>query len=340
MPSKGAIVVQRVLLGAVAIGLIFSLFTIDRIIAQWALENSGFASPLLQRGSIIPLLFLIMLSRGVYELLRLLRAKGIRPIGVPAYVFTLALVALPWMGPAGYLGGSITDTEGLYWQLVGVFAAVVGVGAFCVLRNNPAGTIVDGASTLFIVLYLGFLASFGLQIRCGLSPSMSQGVWILLIVLLVTKSSDIGGFLIGSAIGRHKLIPTISPGKTVEGAIGGLIASGLVSVMFAWPGRYGVNVGQPPTRAFIIWNEMTTSYMHVFQGSFGNVVTKAFLFGVVLSFFSQVGDLFESCLKRDSGIKDSGAIMPHYGGVLDLVDSPLFTLPVAWFLLTRVWNVP
>ena len=53
-----------------------------------------------------------------------------------------------------------------------------------------------------------------------------------------------------------------------------------------------------------------------------------------------MGDLFESCFKRDAGIKDSGSVMPHYGGILDLVDSPLFALPVAWFLLTRVWNIP
>ncbi len=339
MQLKAAIVLQRVFFGAMAIAFLLSLFVIDRIIALWAAEHSGPTMELLRHGSIIPLTFLIVLARAVMELLSLLRAKGVRPFALSAYAFTLALVVLPWLGPAGYLGQSIVDSEGLYWQLIGVAAAVLAVGFSCVFRNGPAGAIQDGGSTLLLILYLGFLGSFGLQIRCGLSGTTYQGIWILLIVILVTKSSDIGGYLVGSAIGRHKLIPAISPGKTVEGAIGGLLASGLASVFFAWPGRFPIDANQSQ-RTLWIWTELTSSFGKVFPGGALGVVTRAFFFGVLLSVFSQIGDLFESCFKRDAGIKDSGSVMPHYGGILDLVDSPLFTLPVAWFLLTRVWNVP
>ena len=285
-------------------------------------------------------MFVIVLGLAVAEMIRLLRARGIRPFVVPAYVLTLALVLLPWLSPAGCLGESIADREGLYWSLAGGAATVLVVGLFCVFRNNPTGTLQDGSATLLLVFYLGFLGSFGLQLRCGLGSGTHQGAWLLLIVVLVTKCSDIGAYLVGSAIGRHKLIPAVSPGKTVEGAIGGLVASGLAAVLFAWPGRIPIETNQDPSRVLWIWSEMTTSFRNVFPGEGWTIIVKAFSFGTILSFFAQFGDLFESCFKRDAGIKDSGSVMPHYGGILDLVDSPLFALPVAWFLLTRVWNIP
>lgn len=340
MQSKIAVVIQRILFGAIAIAFLLALFISDQLIAQWATDRAGTGMELLRRGSVIPLMFLVVLGLGVAEMVRLLRARGVNPFVVPAYLLTLGLVVLPWLGPAGYLGESIADREGLYWSVAGVAAAVLLVGFFAVFRNNPNGTLLDGSATLLLVLYLGFLGSFGLQLRCGLNSATHQGVWLLLIMILVTKSSDIGGYLVGSAIGRHKLIPAISPGKSVEGAIGGLVGSGLAAVLFAWPGRLPVEANEYPGRAVWIWSEMTTSFRNVFPGEGWVIVGKAFLFGVVLSLFAQMGDLFESCFKRDAGIKDSGSVMPHYGGILDLVDSPLFALPVAWFLLTRVWNIP
>jgi phosphatidate cytidylyltransferase len=343
MESKIGVVIQRILFGIIAIAFLLCLFVGDHLVAQWATERSGSGMELLRRGSIIPLLFVIVLGLGTAEMIRLLRAGGIRPFVIPAYVLTLGLVVLPWLGPAGFLGDSIADTEGLYWSVWGVMAAALLVGFCCVFRNNPTGTLRDGSATLLLVLYLGFLGSFGLQLRCILcAPTQDhhQGVWLLLITVLVIKSSDIGAYLVGSAIGRHKLIPKVSPGKSVEGAIGGLVGSGLTALLFAWPGRLTVEANQEPSRALWIWNEMTYSFGHVFPGEGIVFVLKAFFFGVILSFFAQMGDLFESCFKRDAGIKDSGAVMPHYGGILDLVDSPLFALPVAWFLLTRVWNIP
>jgi phosphatidate cytidylyltransferase len=340
MHFKIGIVIQRIWFGAVAIAFLLALFVSDHLVAQWATERTGLGMDLLRRGSVIPLMFLIVLGLGVAEMVRLLRARGIRPFIIPSYVLTLGLVALPWLGPAGYLGDSIADLEGLYWQLLGAAVAILTIGTLCVLRNNPTGTIQDGGATLQTVMYLGFLGSFGLQLRCGPTSAQSHGVWVLLIAILVTKSSDIAGYLVGSCLGRHKLMPSVSPGKTVEGAIGGLLGSGLAAVLFAWPGRFPGAATQAPNRAWWLWNEMTCCFGNVFPGQGWSVVTKAFIFGAILSFFAQIGDLFESCFKRDAGIKDSGSVMPHYGGILDLVDSPLFSLPVAWFLLTRVWNIP
>jgi phosphatidate cytidylyltransferase len=343
MQGKAGIVIQRILFGAMAIAFLLALFMGDYAVAQWAFEQPHSSFELLRHGSIVPLAFFILIALGVAEMLRLLRARGLQPFAFPAYAGTLALLLIPWLAPAGYLGDSIPDREGLYWPLAVMAFSLLVIGACCVLRNNPKGTIQNGSGTMLIIVYLGFLSSFALQIRSNLSvPSQHhhQGVWLLINVILITKCSDIGGYLTGSALGRHKLIPAISPGKTVEGAIGGLIASGLVAVLFAWPGRIGGTVGDEPAAFLRFWSMATSSFGNAFPGEGWGVIGKAFCFGAILSFFAQIGDLFESCLKRDAAIKDSGAVMPHYGGVLDLVDSPLFTLPVAWFLLTRVWNVP
>jgi hypothetical protein len=192
MQAKIGIVIQRVWFGAVTIAFLLALFIGDHLVAQWATEQSGVGMELLRRGSVIPLMFLIMLGLGVAEMIRLLRAKDVRPFIIPSYVLTLGLVALPWLGPAGYLGTSIADLEGLYWQLLGVIVAILTIGTLCVLRNNPEGTIRDGGATLLTVMYLGFLGSFGLQLRCGSTSAQSHGVWVLLIAILITKSSDIG----------------------------------------------------------------------------------------------------------------------------------------------------
>jgi len=343
MQGKAGIVVQRIFFGVVAIAFLLALFAGDHAVAQWAIEQPYPALELLRHGSIIPVAFLIIIAMAVSEMLRLLRAKGFEPFPVPAYLLSLTMLALPWLTPAGILGDSIADREGLYWPMVVVAFSTLLVGACCVFRNNPDGTFRDGGATLLIILYVGFLSSFALQLRCGLTvPTREhhQGVWLLMIVLLVTKCSDIAAYLTGSALGRHKLIPAISPGKTVEGAIGGLLGSGLAAMLFAWPGRFGVEPDGSASRAWWLWNQVTCCFGNAFTGLGWTVAVKAFCFGLILSIFAQIGDLFESCLKRDAAIKDSGAVMPHYGGILDLVDSPLFSLPAAWLLLTRVWNVP
>jgi CDP-diglyceride synthetase len=112
-----------------------------------------------------------------------------------------------------------------------------------------------------------------------------------------------------------------------------------VSVLFASTGLLLANLPQG-SQAHGMLSEMTRAFGDAFTGTGPVSAGKAFLFGVLLSGTAQIGDLFESCVKRDAHIKDSGSVLPHYGGILDLVDSPLFALPVAWFLLTRVWNIP
>jgi phosphatidate cytidylyltransferase len=147
--------------------------------------------------------------------------------------------------------------------------------------------------------------------QIGLGPfdvPVAPGGVLLVFPLVVTWASDIGAFFVGRTVGGRKLIPSVSPGKTVSGAIGGLVASMLV----AW--------------AYARW-------VLVPVASLGFTPWGALAFGAAISVAAQVGDLFESLLKREGGVKDSSRIIPGHGGVLDRFDSLIFVLPVAYLLL-------
>ena len=157
---------------------------------------------------------------------------------------------------------------------------------------GTAGTVANCSASLFSVFYLGFLSSFVLGIR------VEFGLWPMLMAILVVKSSDIGAYTIGRLFGKHKFAPVISPGKTWEGLVGAAIFAIIVAMLFAR-----------------IADIMT--------------LPKAVLFGAVFAYLGQLGDLAESMIKRDAAEKDSAESVPGFGGVLDIIDSPLVTVPLA-----------
>jgi phosphatidate cytidylyltransferase len=164
-------------------------------------------------------------------------------------------------------------------------------------NNNAVKSI---ALTLFAVLYIAWFFSFLIKIRF-----LNEGHKLVAYLLLVAKAGDIGAYLIGSCFGRHKLIPRISPNKSLEGAFGGFLFSMFFAVL---------------TRNFL-------TYM-----SFSAAVFSGILIGV----FAQLGDLAESLLKRDYQVKDSSPFLPGLGGVLDVIDSVIFTAPVFYIYLKLV----
>lgn len=180
----------------------------------------------------------------------------------------------------------------------------------------------DIGVTVFAFSYVGGLATFLIAIEAltwnhtglGLSPTVptgapDDGVRALVWVLLSAKSADIFAYFTGKAIGRHKLAPHISPGKTIEGAIGGLIGSILVCCA-----------------------------LRPLMGSAGASLSWVWVvvFGAACSMACQAGDLIESRLKRRAGVKDSGELLPEFGGFLDMVDGLLFAAPVGYALLRIV----
>ena len=179
-----------------------------------------------------------------------------------------------------------------------------------VSRSNTAG-IIAISTTLFGLMYVPWLLNFIQKINFFPFPPGIEGTgkFYVLYFIIVTKFSDSGAYAVGSLIGRHKMIPRISPGKTWEGFAGAIVVSTLASVLFA----------------------------HFFQNRlFGMNWIHAVLLGIVLSVCAVVGDLIESLFKREAGVKDSGQLFPGIGGILDLLDSLLFNAPIMYLYLRHV----
>jgi phosphatidate cytidylyltransferase len=178
-------------------------------------------------------------------------------------------------------------------------------------RSNTAG-ILAISTTLFGLMYVPWLLNFLQKINFfhGLNDN---GKYYVLYFILVTKFSDTGAYSVGSLIGKHKMIPRISPGKTWEGFGGAIVVSTLASVLFA----------------------------HFFHDKLAGMnIVHAIILGVILSICAVVGDLIESLFKREAGVKDSGNFFPGIGGILDLLDSLLFNAPIMYLYLRRVLTHP
>ena len=178
-------------------------------------------------------------------------------------------------------------------------------------KSNTAG-IVAISTTLFGLMYVPWLLNFIQKIN--FFPHLGDnGHFYLLYFVLVTKFSDTGAYAVGSLIGRHKMIPRISPGKTWEGFGGAILFSTGASLIFA----------------------------HVFQDKlYGMNWIHATVLGVILSVCAVVGDLIESLFKREAGVKDSGHFFPGIGGILDLLDSLLFNAPIMYLYLRHILTHP
>jgi len=185
------------------------------------------------------------------------------------------------------------------WELLFIVLALFFLFLMQFRRPQNSGVIVDISTTLFGILYVSWFFSFLIKIRY-----MQNGTGLLGLVLLATKLGDIGAYVVGSRIGKTPLIPRISPKKSVEGAIGGLlfsVAGALISKSF-----------------------LDFGYLHLV------------MMGLAMGILGQLGDLSESLMKRDCQVKDSGASFPGLGGVLDSIDSLLFTAPAFYFYINAI----
>ena len=176
-------------------------------------------------------------------------------------------------------------------------------------RSNTAG-ILAISTTLFGLMYVPWLLNFIQKINYF--PGL-DGRYYLVYFVLVTKFSDTGAYAVGSLIGRHKMIPRISPGKTWEGFGGAILFSTIASLLFT----------------------------HFFaQQMRGMTWFHAVILGILLSVGAVIGDLIESLFKREAGVKDSGRLFPGIGGILDLLDSLLFNAPIMYLYLRHILTRP
>ena len=257
-------------------------------------------------GWVLGALITLAAAAGAVEFFRLVRARGGRPfteIGVGSAA-ALVVLATAWPTPGSFAPLAL-------YLLVGAALLALGLGVW---RRWPAGAPLDDtASTVLGVVYTGGALSFVPLLRAlpetmGMTTDPVRSATFVLLPLLVVWASDSAAYFVGRAVGRTKLAPHASPGKTVEGSLagaaGGMLAAWLVAE-WSMSGSSGI----------------------VFD------VRLVLGLGLVIAVVGQVGDLAESVLKRQAGVKDSGRILPGHGGALDRLDALLFAFPVAWFLL-------
>lgn len=232
----------------------------------------------------------LIIFLGLREFYILMKAKGYRPFEALGYFCALAISWYAWK-------------QGVVISLI-LTGSLMVIMIREVFRRDMSQSLAHIAVTVFGIMYLGWLGSHLAMLRqlpssLGLEDAM--GARLVFFAALVTWATDTGAYLFGVALGRHKLIPRISPKKTIEGAVGGLVAAGLVG----WLCTRGV-----------------TPFLTPFAGA---------AIGVFAGLMAQLGDLVESMLKRDVGIKDSAELIPGHGGILDRFDSLLFTVPVLYY---------
>jgi phosphatidate cytidylyltransferase len=277
---------QRLFFGCLMILLLVGVFICDGYFSsRQALSASGKC-----QGIIFTLIVAVVASLGARELFGMVAAKKTNASLSVTIVSIVSIVtsALWFHGDLLYLLSTLLLASSLYHGLkYGTEETFAAIGQCC-----------------FVVIYLGVGCYFFTKIR-GLGHDQTT-IWgqisIVVMFMTVVKCADIGAFFTGMAIGKHKWVPKISPGKTWEGFIGGAILSTIVAFLFT----YCIDI----------------------------MVYKAVVYGVVLGVAGPLGDLFESMLKRDAGSKDSAKMVPAFGGMMDLLDSLVIAAPVAYCILT------
>ncbi len=237
---------------------------------------------------------------GIWEYARLATNKGVEP-------------AKRWM-----VAAAIGEVVALYASLVFVdfpqlpiLVLVIAMVIFFLLHfKDTTDALLTIAVEFFGVVYVA--APLGLMLGV-LYPIPHHGMpqegrWWLVYLILVTKITDVSAYFVGRLWGKTKLSPTLSPKKTVEGAIAGFGSAVIASVLIHCAGR------------------------QFFDGHFSLSLTESIWLGMLIGVFGQIGDLAESLLKRDAVVKDSNTL-PGLGGVLDMVDSLLFTTPIVYFFI-------
>lgn len=301
----------RLLMSAILIPATIGLFAWD--------HHLGESAPVLLA------LALLISARCVWEFVTLSRTAGFRPNMVLCFVSAWLLLLLTWM--PHFLGdrwpfGWVDAHFGSLFGMFGIMAVSLLMNAVFRFPLHDDGT--DAVTTsqqtgrnlgtlgieFLCVAYIGVLLVLTCQLRW---VGKNEGYFALGALVVATKMGDVGAYTFGRLIGGAKMTPKLSPGKTWSGGVGHVVTAGASAV--AWLCWLGPKVSS----TWSAWN-----------------VLSAAVFGVIVGFTGLVGDLAESLIKRDVGAKDAPALLPGFGGLLDLMDSLLLAGPVAlglWMLL-------
>lgn len=220
---------------------------------------------------------------GVWELVQALRTASVRVPLVPVYAGGLVMLV------GSYYGGTEVLAAAMALTMIAIVVVRITDGADGFVRDATAG--------VFVTAYVPLLGAFVVLLL-----AQPDGAWRIVVFVVTTIASDIGGYVAGVLLGKHPMAPTISPKKSWEGFTG--------SVVFC----------------------MVAGWLTVAYGLDGSVWV-GLLLGVVVATTATIGDLGESVIKRDLGIKDMGTLLPGHGGMMDRLDSLLVVAPVCWLVL-------
>lgn len=236
---------------------------------------------------------------GAWELFRMARAGGSEPLDTAGIVLA---ACIPLFVHASYLGVYRVTLTAMVMIFLTLVASVIW------LRGVSRRPLVAVSVTVAGIIYPA-LVTYMYPLRYhDYAVGALAGTVVVMLPLVVTWSTDTGAYAFGRMFGRHRLIPSVSPSKTIEGAVGGLVAA----MLGTW------------------------AYVQLFMEPLAKLSIMPagiIAFAMVIGLVAQLGDLAESLFKRDAGVKDSSKLLPGHGGILDRFDSLLFVLPVAYLLL-------
>ena len=269
----------RVVLGIIMFAAFFGVLFLDSILGT----DIGF-------GCLATLAGII----GLYEFYNIVGKNGFSPFRISGIVTGVWLFVVYWLS----VRKNFSVDYHFFRQEI-FLALIFWLLLIQTFTRSTKDAVKNISVTIFGILYIFFLLSFAITLRY-----LPNGVCILIMVLLVSKFGDIGGYLLGRKFGKHKLAKVISPNKTIEGACFSLLFSVLIAVIFSLI---------PAIRVFSLkWSVV---------------------FGIIVGFSALLGDLAESLLKRDANVKDAGNLVPAFGGILDVIDCLLISMPVAYYSL-------
>ncbi len=302
---------QRIIVGPILAVFVLFVFWLDEWLEQqpapdWWLEEREY----LPGGLALFFGAALVLPLAAREFAAIMRANGIACRTWLTTLSALLGLVLSYAIPTK-LDGPIQVATAFAIIPTGMIAMFV-LAVFTFSRKkNVAGVAAAAGAVVFAMVYLGLMLGFLLAIRRW------HSAWWVVGVVAITKMTDTGAYFTGRSIGKHKLIPWLSPGKTWEGLLGGVAAAVLTGMFVAWLSHF-----LPPP----VNHSQELDYEHV-------PIWVGALCGVLFALVGQLGDLTMSLFKRGAGVKDSSNVIPGMGGVLDVMDSPLMVAPVAFWTL-------
>jgi phosphatidate cytidylyltransferase len=272
--------------------------------------------------SVLTVVAAVVALVAMYEFLKLTESYGVDPMPLPTYLFAVLFFVMLGISASGETPLLSTGT---FLIMLG-FAAAIAPFIFltrAMRGENLRSGYPSAAAAVFAFTYIALPLGMLVQLR-----QQWAGAFYLLYLLLVVWAGDIFAYFVGKSIGRHLMAPRISPKKTWEGAAASLVASVVVGwLLFLY--------SLPISSALLRWGliERRDGLFGLERPQTGSVIVLT----IVLNIAAQLGDLVESLIKRGAGVKDSGAILPGHGGMLDRIDALLFAAPVLWYY--AAWRV-